>query len=183
MIIEIVLIILGVLTFGLGIWNLMISAYIWGSLFLIGGLWSFALGVYYLIQDRKAKKAAKIEEEQSFMDVEITPDINAPILDEPIISSEDVPIEDKTQEELNEFNKAVSFTNDVIPESSINTQSLDEIEVDLTPKSNEVDRNVEVIQDLVVVEDEPEQTVESVDEEDINLDDEEIKDSDVKFEN
>lgn len=56
MVIEIILIILGILTSFLGLWNIIIGAYIWGFLFLVGGIWSIALGVLYILQLRKAQK-------------------------------------------------------------------------------------------------------------------------------
>lgn len=56
MIIETILVILGVLTTILGIWNIIIGAYIWGGLFLVGGIWAIGLGLIYISQLRKERK-------------------------------------------------------------------------------------------------------------------------------
>lgn len=57
-----ILIFLGVMTILLGIFNLIAGSYIWGTIFILGGIWSIGIGIFYFIQDEKDKKKRKAQE-------------------------------------------------------------------------------------------------------------------------
>lgn len=56
MALEIILVILGGVTAGIGVWNIVTGAYIWGILFVLGGAWALWLGTAYILQLKKAKQ-------------------------------------------------------------------------------------------------------------------------------
>ena len=151
MIIEIILIVLGILTLVLGIGNFIVGAYIWGTLFVIGGLWSISLGIIYLIQLRKQKKQSKKESEINIDEVLDDNVVMNDLTEEEIIES--LEKEEQLSElnnETQEFEKAVTFTNEVIPTPNVESDDLEKLDKDsqITTEIDDIDRNVEIIQDM-----------------------------------
>lgn len=98
MVIEIILIILGILTAVLGLWNIIIGAYIWGTLFLIGGAWSISLGTLYILQLKKAKQNKK-EEPEVAPQTETKPVDEGLLTQDLFATDEEIEIKDSNDEE------------------------------------------------------------------------------------
>lgn len=147
MIIEIILIILGILTLVLGVWNFVVGSYIWGSLFIIGGVWSIWLGVVYIIQLRKIKKNKNIN-----LETKSVVDLSSPIVEiKPEPETEintNVPVEIEV-EPINEIDHAVYFTNEAIPNPKFESDNLDDYDSNTLPSLEEIDPDIEIMQDLV----------------------------------
>lgn len=113
MVIEFILIILGVLTLLLGIWNIIVGAYLWGILFAVGGIWSTALGIIYIKQIKRNKeKEKKRLQKQSSIDLsESVPEE----IDEPEVQVEEFEIDSNLFDEVSEFDKAMLYTDEAVP--------------------------------------------------------------------
>lgn len=124
---EILLIVLGVLTVAIGIWNLIAGATVWGALFLAGGIWAAGLGIYYIRQRKKGAVPADDKTEQE-KPSETAPEKPAESAQAPAVSHDTKHSAEGTEkaaapqaapeDEDNEdaaFERAIRFTNSAVP--------------------------------------------------------------------
>lgn len=102
-----ILILLGVLTSLIGLWNLIVGSFIWGTLFIIGGIWSIWLGTYYIIQEKKesATKEGKKEAEP-----QETPEFTGIPIDEGVLTQDLFEVDAYTSQLINNDRPASDLT-------------------------------------------------------------------------